>query len=176
MPYCRRHRRARSFGQPRRLMTGSGPRTCTRARRGPLPVFLCPTAGSSGGAGAGDAGVAGSSDRSRTPECARSPARRRLGLGRPSAATQFSARVLQTACSPDQRFVLVMLIAAYAAMGIETTTLCSNEPHVARPSGAAGSTPPALLERPHSARPKATPRLAEVALLEFEAGRVKTAV
>jgi hypothetical protein len=49
-----------------------------------------------------------------------------------------------------------MLIAAYAAMGIETTTLCSNEPHVARP--------------------KTTPRLAEVALLEFEAGRVKTAV
>jgi hypothetical protein len=45
-----------------------------------------------------------------------------------------------------------MLIAAYAAMGIETTTLSSNEPQ------------------------KTTPRLAEVALLEFEAGRVKTAV
>jgi hypothetical protein len=76
----------------------------------------------------------------------------RLRLATPARRDPAQRWVPRTAFALGPKFPLVMLIAAYAAMGIETTTLSSNEPQ------------------------KTTPRLAEVALLEFEAGRVKTAV
>jgi hypothetical protein len=72
-----------------------------------------------------------------------------------------------------------MPIAAYAAIGIETTTHCSNGPHPGSYAAMGIETTNLRSDEPSGASQRAAKRntrLAEVALLEFEAGRVKTAV